>query len=285
MIQLDNVHVALKGFDLTIDELHIPKGFTVGCIGRNGAGKSTLIRTMMGLTVPARGDVLWDGAPLDVAMKERIGFVYDDLYYPKEFKVKALRRLFRSVYPTWNDSLYTELLESYGVSEKKKIKQLSKGMKMKTQIALALAHDPDVLIMDEPTAGLDPVVRRQFVATLRDWMDAREDRTLFFSTHITSDLERFADYILLVDDGRVKFFLPIDEVEERFVLVRGTTNTLSERDQAMFEGVEWRGSQFTGLIDRSTHPIADDWIVERASLEDILYFLTEVTHDEARIID
>ncbi|HEY4566504.1 MAG TPA: ABC transporter ATP-binding protein, partial [Savagea sp.] len=227
MIQLDNVHVALKGFDLTIDELHIPKGFTVGCIGRNGAGKSTLIRTMMGLTVPARGDVLWDGAPLDVAMKERIGFVYDDLYYPKEFKVKALRRLFRSVYPTWNDSLYTELLESYGVSEKKKIKQLSKGMKMKTQIALALAHDPDVLIMDEPTAGLDPVVRRQFVATLRDWMDAREDRTLFFSTHITSDLERFADYILLVDDGRVKFFLPIDEVEERFVLVRGTTNTLS----------------------------------------------------------
>ena len=275
MIQLNNVSVSLGTFTLKNIQFTLPKGYTIGCIGRNGAGKSTLIRTMMGVYVPNEGEVLWHGQPLSKEAKERIGFVYDDLYVSKEMKVKAFRSLMRVAYPTWSDERFTSLLQQFQLDEKKKMKALSKGMKMKLHIALALSHDVDVLIMDEPTAGLDPVFRRQFIDVLRDWMDEKEGRTLFFSTHITSDLEQFADYILLIDDGAISFFLPIDELDEKYALAKGPVELLA-RYESSFEAVEIRHGQFTALVDRTKHSVVAPLIEQRASLEDILYFLTEV---------
>ncbi len=275
MIQLQHVDVSLDQFQLHDLHFTIPKGCTIGCIGRNGAGKTTLLRTMLGLYLPTKGDILWEGAPLTTAMKERIGFVYDDLFISKEAKVKSLRKRMRIAYPTWNDEQFTMLLKQFEIDEKKKIKTLSKGMKMKVQIALALSHSPDILLMDEPTAGLDPVFRRQLLMLLNDWMDEKEQRTLFFSTHITSDLEQFADYILLIDEGRIRLFLSMDELEEQYALVKGPAPLLSQYEE-LFEAVEVRHGQFTALYNPKRANLQAPLVTERAHLEDILYFLTEV---------
>mgnify|MGYP001266203180 CR=1 FL=1 len=273
MIEFQEVSLQFKHFQMKNISFTIPKGYVIGCIGRNGSGKTTFIKTMMDLYRPTTGQVLWNGALLDQQQKEKIGFVYDDFYHWKNTKLKTVRKLYERAYPTWQPQLYAQLLDAYGLNERQAIHQLSKGTRMKAQIALALAHEPDVLIMDEPTSGLDPVFRRTFIHQLRDWMAAREDRTLLFSTHITSDLEQFADYILCIDQGNVRFFLPTDELEERFVLVKGPVDAV----RALNLPMESRNNQATALIDRTMTAIPENLYIERARLEDILYFLTEVS--------
>lgn len=273
MIEFQEVSLQFKHFQMKNISFTIPKGYVIGCIGRNGSGKTTLIKTMMDLYRPTTGQVLWNGALLDQQQKEKIGFVYDDFHHWKNTKLKTVRKLYEHAYPTWQPQLYAQLLDAYGLNERQAIHQLSKGTRMKAQIALALAHEPDVLIMDEPTSGLDPVFRRTFIHQLRDWMDARDERTLLFSTHITSDLEQFADYILCIDQGNVRFFLPTDELEERFVLVKGPTGAV----RALNVPMESRNHQATALIDRTMMAIPENLYIERARLEDVLYFLTEVS--------
>lgn len=276
MIHNEHVHVAFKKFQLKDIHIELKNGYTYGLIGRNGAGKSTWLKTLIGLYPPTSGQITFHGEPIQPAVLERMSIIHDRLSVNGEYKLKQLLPIMRASYPTWDDAQFYASCELYQLPLNKKLKHFSKGMQMKAQFALAFSRQADYLIMDEPTAGLDPVARRQFVDGLRNWLAKDEQRTIIFSTHLTTDLEQFADYILLMDEGELRFCLPVDEIEERFVVVRGFKEQMNEELRLQLPLLDWKGERFSTLVDRSQIPVPSHLHTEKASLEDVMYFMTEV---------
>jgi ABC-2 type transport system ATP-binding protein len=210
-----------KQFDartLAIDDisLSIPAGSVTGLIGRNGAGKSTLIQCAMGLLKPSAGEARIFSQPswtLDADAKARLGYVPQTIQLHPWMRVRQLLEYTAAFYPIWNHTLVQGLLCDWDVPADKKIKTLSPGTLQKLAIILALAHEPELLILDEPASALDPAARRQFLTALLEVVsDSR--RTILFSTHIVSDLERVADRVVFLSAGRVAFHGGLDELKE-----------------------------------------------------------------------
>ena len=201
--------------------LSVPSGCVTGFIGVNGAGKTTTIRALMGLMELDAGTVVVFGEPFgpnaDDAtarrLKERIGVVFDTCPFIGDLPVKTAGTLMKASYPAWRQGRFEDLLDRFGLDPKKKIKDLSRGMGMKLQLACALAHDPDLLILDEATAGLDPMARDEILDLLRDFM-TDDNRGILISSHITTDLEKIADRIVCIDQGRIAFDVEKDEITD-----------------------------------------------------------------------
>lgn len=201
--------------------LNVPSGCVTGFIGVNGAGKTTTIRALMGLMELDAGEVVVFGEPFgpdaDDAtarrLKERIGVVFDTCPFIGDLPVKTAGILMKASYPTWKQGHFEDMLNRFGLDPKKKIKDLSRGMGMKLQLACALAHDPDLLILDEATAGLDPMARDEILDMLRDFM-SDENRSILISSHITTDLEKIADRIVCIDLGRIAFDVEKDGITD-----------------------------------------------------------------------
>ena len=207
--------------DLNFD---IKKGFITGFIGANGAGKTTTIRCLMDLIKPDHGEVCLFGESHEThtaTIKERIGFVYDANFYYTDLSIEKNKRTLAPFYPHWDDELFYGYLKKFQLNSAKRVKHLSKGMRMKFSLAMALSHHPDFIIMDEPTAGLDPIVRRELLNMMQDLIQD-EEKAIFFSTHITTDLEKIADFIVFIHDGRIVFQGEKEEFTERYVLIKGT---------------------------------------------------------------
>lgn len=210
-----------KSFDYTpvlrdID-LEIPSGSIVGLLGTNGCGKSTLIKCLMGLLKIESGnatifnDDVWD---MSAETKSRIGYVPQEITLYPWMQVSQLVRYISSFYEAWDKDYCVELLNSFELSPDKTVKSLSGGQLQRLALVLALSHRPELLVLDEPVAALDPVGRRQF---LRSLLRSNEDQkqTVLFSTHITSDLERVASHAVFLEKGKVSFFGEIDDLKER----------------------------------------------------------------------
>lgn len=217
-----NAAAVLKGLDWQL----LP-GQVVGLLGRNGAGKTTLLETLLGLREPQRGRVQLFGqdvARLDDATRARIGYVPQQSDLFEAFTAAQLLAYFKSFYPRWNDSRVEGLLSRWDIPREQSIRKLSGGQKQRLSIIRALAHEPDLLVLDEPVASLDPVGRRDF---LRELVDQVLDRgtTVVFSTHILSDLERVAFNLAFLSDGRIALQAPLDELLEQ---VRTFTGTVTE---------------------------------------------------------
>jgi ABC-2 type transport system ATP-binding protein len=196
--------------------LEVPEGSVFGLLGKNGAGKTTLIKTILGLLKPQEGQVRtlqdnpWD---FQEATKERIGYVpQSDVMYPW-LKVKELIAYTASFYAHWNSELVDRLLREWELEQEDKIGLLSEGQAQKLSIILSLGHEPELLIFDEPVASLDPYARRQFLKTILNLVSNRLC-TIFFSTHITSDLERVADHVALLKDGCIDFSGELDRLKD-----------------------------------------------------------------------
>lgn len=277
VIELNNVCKSMGTFELENVNLTIPKGYVTGFIGPNGAGKSTTIRLMMGLLKETSGTVsLFNQVAPGAKQRERIGFVYDELYLYEELTLQKLKKIISPAYPTWDEETYKQLLGTYQLPEKKRIKEFSKGMKMKASLLFALSHHPDLLIMDEPTSGLDPIFRRELIEDLQDYMLDGE-KTIFFSTHITTDLEQFADYIAFIHEGKMIFHQSIEEIHEQFILVKGKQTLLDNDIRKELIGLQETAHGFTALLDSKQTDIQlfqDEALLEKASLEDIMYYLT-----------
>ena len=201
--------------------LSVSAGCVTGFVGANGAGKTTTIRALMGLMEVDAGEVVVFGEPFgpraDDAcarrLKERIGVVFDTCPFIGDLPVKTAGVLMRASYPSWDQRCFDGLLARFALDPAKKIKDLSRGMGMKLQLACALAHDPDLLILDEATAGLDPLAREEALDILRGYM--RDERHgILMSSHITSDLEKIADYIVCIDAGRIVFAVEKDTITD-----------------------------------------------------------------------
>lgn len=223
-IECTGLEKSYPGFTLGPLDLNVERGTVVGLVGSNGAGKTTLIKLLLGLTFPNAGTIEFgfglaspeadDGKPLGEMivspetmpdyMKDRIGVVLDTCAFTQLMKVSDVGKLGRAVYANWDTPLFAELTASFALDPKKQIGRLSRGMGMKLSIAFALAHHPELLILDEATAGLDPLARDEILDILRDYM-LDESHSILMSSHITSDLEKLADKIVCIDQGKIAF--------------------------------------------------------------------------------
>ena len=206
---------ALSGLDLKVR-----RGEVYGFLGRNGAGKSTTIRIVMGITRPTGGEVrLFGQAGGRIDLRQRIGYVAQEQHFYGWMTPRSLGRFVRGFYPTWDDDAYDRRINRMDLPPNRKIRTFSGGMKVKVALALALAHHPKLLVLDEPTAGLDPVARREFLEMVRDQAE-RSGRTTFFSTHLIDEIELAATRVGIVDGGRTRYEGSIRELAKRVRLLR-----------------------------------------------------------------
>lgn len=209
-----------KDFALNDVSFSVPSGSIVGLIGENGAGKSTTISAALGLVQKEAGSVSVLGKEeLDNEVKEQIGVVFDGNNFSEILSPKKIGRVMRDIYQSWDDRTFMALLKKFSLPVGKPIKQFSKGMKMKLAIAVALSHNSKLLILDEATSGLDPVVRDDILDMLFDFVQD-ESHSILVSSHITSDLEKIADYIVFIHEGRVVFSKPKDELTEQYGIIK-----------------------------------------------------------------
>ena len=208
--------------DFVLDHVSfsVPSGSIVGLIGENGAGKSTTINAALGLIQKEDGVVsILDREELDRDIKEQIGVVFDGSNYPEILSPRKLNRVMKNIYRTWDEQVYLRLLKQFSLPSDKQIKQFSKGMKMKLAISAAFSHHSRLLILDEATSGLDPVVRDDILDMLLGFVQD-EGHSILVSSHITSDLEKIADYIVFIHEGKVVFEKPKDELTEGYGVIK-----------------------------------------------------------------
>ena len=209
-----------KDFMLNGVSFSVPCGSIVGLIGENGAGKSTTINAVLGLIQKEAGSICVLGKEQpDNEIKEQIGVVFDGNNYPEIFSTRKLNRVMKDIYHSWEEHTFLNLLKKFFLPADKPIKQFSKGMKMKLAIAVALSHNSKLLILDEATSGLDPVIRDDILDILLDFAQD-ETHSILISSHITTDLEKIADYIVFIHEGQVVFSMPKDELIEQYGIIK-----------------------------------------------------------------
>lgn len=213
------------GFRLDDVSLSVPAGCVVGLVGANGSGKTTTIKTLLGVSRPSGGTVELFGERVDACAEGaarahgRVGVVFDTCPFPGESRVADVAGVGRAAFRTWDNRAFERYLGLFGLEAKKRVKKLSRGMGMKLQLAFALAHAPELLILDEATAGLDPLARGEVLDLLRTFMED-ERHGILMSSHITTDLEQVADYVVCIDAGRVVFARSVEEICDQAGVVR-----------------------------------------------------------------
>ncbi|MCF3944716.1 ABC transporter ATP-binding protein [Oceanobacillus alkalisoli] len=278
VIDIRGISKEFKEFSFDSIDLQIKQGYTTGLIGANGSGKTTLIKLMMNLLQPDEGEISvfgLDYATHEKAIKDRIGFVYDSNIFYESLNLKEISKIIAPSYKQWDRKKYKAYIDQFELPLKKPIKHFSKGMQMKASIAMALSHHAELIIMDEPTAGLDPTFRRELLDIFQEVM-VNENRSILFSTHTTSDLERFADYIILIDQGEILISKRMDELQEDYALVKGNSDLLDRDTEAYFLNIEQSQGVFQALTNdkAQVQKVFGDYIVmEKASLDDIMFHM------------
>ena len=271
-----------KEFSLQDASFEIQPGTLMGLIGPNGAGKTTLLKAILGLVRLDGGSVRLAGLDLatqDAALKQRIAYVPDEPRFAPGARLQTLMEVHAPFYPDFDARRWQGLMEDFGLDPRKKARELSLGQRTRFALTLALSRDPDLLVLDEPTTGLDPVFRRELIQRLTARLTERN--AILFSTHITSDLERRADHVTLLSKGRVRFSLTQDDLRERWALVKGGLDLLDSEVRASFQGLRETPHGFEALVDdadQARSRFEGLALVERASLEDILVLMGGPAH-------
>ena len=260
--------------DFTLDRVsfQVPKGRIVGFIGENGAGKSTTINLILNELKRDGGTVEVLGRdPADPAVRAEVGVVFDACNFPEVFTPLDVEKVLSGVYPAWDGEAYRTYLKRFTLPERKRVKTFSKGMKMKLSISAALAHRPRLLVLDEATAGLDPVIRDEILDLLLDFIQD-EERSVFFSSHITSDIQKIADYVVLIHQGRIVFEEEKDALLDNYGVLRCARSTAVEPEDYIVRRETGVSAEYL-VRDRAAagkkYPKA---VADAASLEDIMLF-------------
>lgn len=260
--------------DFTLDgiDLAVPGGTILGLIGENGAGKSTLIKCLLGIVRPDEGDVTLLGVDPERARAD-IGLVLDEGLFHDQLKPVQIEKVMAGLYPAWDKTLFFSYLDKFHLPTDKKVKEFSRGMKMKLSIAAALAHRPRLLILDEATGGLDPVVREEILEEFAVFV-ADEEHGILLSSHITSDLEKLCDYVAYLHNGKLALQGGKDELLETYGRIACPAERLREIDPALLLGS--RSGRFGAeavVKDRNAFRLAcPDLPVDPVSLEDLMLF-------------
>lgn len=268
-------------FTLNKVSFDVPKGFITGFIGPNGSGKTTSIKSLLSLVNP-------DGGSIEVFNKDikenkdylqDIGVVMDESFLVKDWLVKDISKSFSMFYTSWDDVTFTKYLKQFSIPKTIKIKELSKGMTIKLMLAVALSHDTKILVLDEPTSGLDPSAREEICEILQEYVED-DSKTVFFSTHITADLESIADYIIFLIDGNIIYSGTKDELMEGYLLIKGGLRDLEALDNRKLIGLKKNSTFFEAIIDKNFMEKNHNLIVEPASLEKLIIFFNRRNKNE-----
>ena len=280
VLELNKVSKNLMDFSLQEISFTLNKGTIMGFVGPNGAGKSTTIRCIMDLIHIDSGSIKLfeiDTSKELKKLKQRIGFVYDQDVYFEELSVKKNKNIISRFYEHWNDDIFHQYIHEFGVPLKKSVKHLSKGTKMKFALAIALSHHAELIIMDEPTTGLDPVFRKELLDILLKVIQDT-DTSIFFSTHITTDLEQVADYITFILDGKIIFCKKTNELLEKYSLINGPkklTELVKSANPISLKETELAFQAFFESKEINKFKLNTELTIQKPTLEEIIYYLVK----------
>ncbi len=260
--------------DITFD---LPKGYIMGYIGQNGAGKTTTINMITSLCKCDMGEVKVNGITYEenpIAYKESIGYIGDESYFPKEFKIKDVKRILKQFFPSFHEETFEAYISKWNLSEKKKIGEYSRGMKVKLMFASILSRETKLLILDEATNGLDPVMREEILSILQDYIEDGE-KSILFSTHVLNDLEQIADYIVFIDNGKILFQEAKDELVEHYLLIKGEAKDMKAGLENKLIGKTNGKYGFEAIIEAdAAMEFGNHFVYDKPSIDQImLYFI------------
>lgn len=264
-------------FQLGELNLDIPSGEIIGLIGENGAGKTTLIKSILDILRINKGEIKIFGKDVknnETLIKEDIGVVLDNTFFPEVLNAKDIDSVMKSIYKSWDSKLYYDYLKEFNIPVTSIIKKLSKGMRKKLEIATALAHHPKLLILDEPTSGLDPVVRNEVLDIFLKFI-ADDEHTILFSTHITSDLEHIADEIVFIDKGKVLINKTRDEILDNYGILKCNLDEFTNIDKSDYMAYKKNKYNYEILVsDRNkVSKKYKNMVVDKITLEDLMVLM------------
>ncbi len=271
-LKLEHVSKQYNGFKLEDVNITLPSGCIMGFIGENGAGKTTTIKLILDLIKRDGGRIQILGQEsrnMPRALKDSIGVVMDTCCFSEELTAKHVGKIMKGFYASWDQEKYEELLRKYRIDLMKKVKEYSRGMKMKLSMAVALSHDTRILILDEATSGLDPVAREELLETFQDFIQD-EEHSIFISSHIISDLEKICDYITFIHKGKILFSEEKDVLLESYGILHCSRRELEELSKSAVAGVREGAFGVEALVKRKKIP--GGMHVDPANLEDIMLY-------------
>lgn len=276
-LEINNLSKNYGSFALDNVSFRIPRGCVMGFIGENGAGKSTTIKAILNL-IHFDGSISvlgMDNRTREQEIKQRIGIVLEDSCFPSFFKATDVNTTLKAAYPAWQEKTFANYLKRFRIEPMKKISEYSKGMRMKLCIAAALSHGAELLILDEPTSGLDPIVRDEVLDLFWEFLQD-ESHSVLMSSHITSDLDKIADYITFIHDGKILLSMPRDELLETYALIRCTADQLQSIDSKAIASSRVGAFGAEALVLRAYAPLG--FTPEPVNIEQIMLFLTRGEH-------
>ena len=273
-IEVNNLSKKYDTFELKNINFTVPKGSIVGFVGENGAGKTTTIKSILNIT-NSSGSIKILGKNIkqyEKEIKQNIGVVLDDSFLSEYLTAKQINSIMKYIYNEWNENTYINYLKQFNLPINKLLKDYSSGMKMKLKIATAISHNPKLLILDEPTSGLDPVVRNEILDIFRNYIEEDETRSIFISTHITTDLEHISDYIVFIKNGEIIFNLPTIELLENYGIIKCSKEDFSKIDEQDYIRFKQEKYQYEVLTDNKENIIKkyDITTIDKPSIEDIM---------------
>lgn len=275
-LKITNLSKSYKDFKLDNVNIELPKGCIMGFIGENGAGKSTTIKLILDLIHRDSGNITVLGKDNKKELnlvKENIGVVMDECFFPENISAKDINLIMKNIYKTWDENKFNSLLKSFKLPDKKIIKEYSRGMKMKLSIAVALSHDSKLLILDEATSGLDPIVREEILDIFMDFIQ-NEEHSIFVSSHIISDLEKICDYITFIHRGKIIFSEAKDVLLDSYAILKCSQNEFDNIDKSIIKGYRKNTFGIEALVLRNK--LKGTHVMDKANIEDImLYYIKE----------
>ena len=276
-IDISGLEKKYTSFCLESIDLKIPSGIIVGLIGENGAGKTTLIKLILNIIKKDKGTIkIFDKDYIENEneIKENIGVVLDNMFFPEVLSPKDINTVMKGVYKKWDTDLFYKYLDDFGIKSNQILKELSKGMRKKVEIATALAHHPKLLILDEPTSGLDPVVRNDILDIFLDFIQD-EEHTILLSTHITSDLEHIADRIVFIDNGKKIIDEGRDEILDNYGIIKCEIDKFNMIDKADIISYKKYKYNYDILVDdinkcKNKYP---NFVIDKITIEELMVLM------------
>ena len=282
-LKVEKLNKKYEKFHLEDISFKLEKGYIMGFIGSNGAGKTTTLKSILNMVHIDSGEILILGKNFienEIILKQDIGYIFGGVDFYMKSKVKNVTNVIKRFYTNWNEDIYTYYLKRFKLDPDKKISELSEGMKVKYSLAIALSHNAKLFILDEPTSGLDPVARDNILNVFQELVEDGE-RSILFSTHITSDLEKCADYITYINNGKIIASKTKDDFIDSYRIVNGSLDQLDniKRDLISYK---INSFGFTGLIKTDRFSENDGVRVKAPSLEDIMIYYAKKEDDDEK---
>ena len=276
-IEIKDLKKIYPNFELKIDELKMPSCVVIGLIGENGAGKNTLIKSILNIINKDKGKIKIFNKDIDeheLNIKEDVGVVLDNTFFPEILNAKNIDSIMQDVYNNWDSKLFYKYLQDFEIKDNQILKTMSKGMRKKVEIATALSHHPKLLILDEATSGLDPVVRNEVLDLFLNFIED-EEHTIILSTHITSDLEHIADYIVFIEKGIVVLEKERNEIIDNYGILKCDIKNFDNIDKSDIVTYKRNKYNYDILIDdkEKCKKKYKDYVIDKISLEDLMLLI------------